>query len=149
MRQNNGCSAGTYATNEAHQGLMATAEQMIQEGKHEIAVVLAQMACEIFAEQVISAILKKKNLSYLEDALDDLLPSHNLANEKIRKFYVALTQDQIHHTFFWHDYKNLVSLRNRAVHGGGKVSRDQASVSIRAANHLIEHLSRSLDSQLT
>jgi len=119
---------------------------MLLDHHSEIAVVTAQMACEIFAEIALSEIFRSKSLSYLEDPIDELLPNYNFANDKVRRLYVALTGDKIHHAFFWEDYKRMVALRNKAVHAGGRVPKEQAEVGVRTAEHFIAHLSRILKS---
>ena len=70
--------------------LLESAKEMILRGRYEIAVVTAQMACEICAERVLRTYFRFKEITFLEKAIEDLLPSYNLANEKVRRVYFAL-----------------------------------------------------------
>src|SRR5687768_16772983 len=103
--------------------LLEAAEEMAASQKFEIAVVTSQMACEIQVERVLRAWFKCRSLTDLESAVGDLLPSYNLSNEKLRKLYTSLTGDAIQHQSFWSEYKVLVSLRNKAIHGGVRLQQ--------------------------
>jgi hypothetical protein len=120
--------------------LLHAARQMMVTGRHEISVVTAQMACEVCAERVIRAHFRARGVEYLEDSVEDLLPSYNLANEKVRRLYVALTQDPIHQQYFWSEYKTMVTIRNKAVHAGGRIQESQAQMVARIAASVVKHL---------
>ena len=122
--------------------LLEAAEEMAASKKFEIAVVTSQMACEIQVERVLRAWFKCRALVDLESAIGDLLPSYNLSNEKLRKLYTSLTGDAIQRQAFWSEYKVLVSLRNKAIHGGARLQHTHAQVSISAAKRMLHHLSR-------
>ena len=76
----------------------------------------------------------------MEEAVDDLLPSYNLASEKVRAVYVALTGDPIHQHFFWSEYKVVVTLRNKAVHAGRRLQESQAQMVLRVVKLVVKHL---------
>ena len=76
----------------------------------------------------------------MDEAVDDLLPSYNLANEKVRTLYVALTADPIQQQFFWSEYKVVVKLRNKAVHAGNRLQESQAQMALRVAKLVVKHL---------
>ena len=120
--------------------LLESAKEMVLRGQHEISVVTAQMACEICAERVLRNYFRHKQVMFLERAIEDLLPSYNLANEKVRRFYVALTGDAIHQQYFWSEYKTMVTIRNKAVHAGGRVQESQAQMVCRIAASFLKHL---------
>jgi hypothetical protein len=120
--------------------LLQTACSMLEQGQHEIVAVLAQMACEIFSEQAITAALKQKRLDYLEAPLEDLLPTYSLANDKVRKLYSALTSDAIQEELFWPEYKAAVKLRNDVMHSARRVSKEEAVAALKVADQLIAHL---------
>ncbi len=120
--------------------LLEAAAEMSARGRHEVSVVTAQMACEICAERVLRAYFNCSGAKFLESAVDDLLPSYNLANDKVRSVYSALTQDQIHQQFFWSEYKTLVSIRNKAVHAGARVQESQSQLVLRTARLVVKHL---------
>ena len=120
--------------------LLDTARQLLQQNHREIVLVTAQMACENYTEQIFVAAYHKKGIAYLEQPIDDLVPSYNLANEKVRSLYVALTGDRIHDQPFWPKYKELVTLRNKVMHSGARVSKDQAEEACKVADQLVTHL---------
>ena len=113
---------------------------MAASGRYEVSVVTAQMACEICSERVLRSYFASSRVGFLEDAIDDLLPSYNLANDKVRSLYVALTQDSIQQQFFWSEYKTVVSIRNKAVHAGERVQASQSQLVLRVAKLVVKHL---------
>ena len=120
--------------------LLHAARQMMITGRREVSVVTAQMACEVCAERVISTYFRSRKVQFLEDAVEDLLPSYNLANDKVRRIYIALTQDQIQQQYFWSEYKTMVSIRNKAVHAGVRIQESQAQMVARIAASVVKHL---------
>jgi hypothetical protein len=120
--------------------LLEAARDMVARGRHEVSVVTAQMACEICTERVLRTYFRRKEVTFLEEAIEDLLPSYNLANDKVRRVYVALTGDAIHKQFFWSEYKTMVSIRNKAVHAGARIQESQAQMVCRIAASVIKHL---------
>lgn len=120
--------------------LIDASSQMLFSKKFEISLVTAQMACEVCTERVIRAFLVSKNLSFLHNSISELLPSYNLSNDKVRKLYSSITDDLIQQQHFWSEYKTLVSLRNKAVHGGSRIQESQAQMGIRVAKLMIKHL---------
>ena len=131
---------GIIAERDYPSQLLDAAREMIDRGRHEVSVVTAQMACEICAERVLRIYFRARNVAYLEDAIEDLLPSYNLANDKVRRMYVALTGDQIHQQYFWSEYKTMVSIRNKTVHAGGRIQESQAQMVYRIAHSVVKHL---------
>ena len=76
-----------YRTNHDYPlQLIEAADEMIIRSRYEVAVVTAQMACEISVERVLAAYFLAKELTELEAPIEDLLPSFNLGNDKIRNF---------------------------------------------------------------
>ena len=122
--------------------LLETAREMLTRGRYEVAVVTAQMACEISVERVLRAYFRIRELEHLEAPVEDLLPSFNLANDKVRRLYSALTNDHVHREFFWSEYKTMVAIRNKAVHAGARVQESQAQMVIRIAASVLKHLAR-------
>lgn len=122
--------------------LLQTASEMIAKERYETTIVIAQMACEISVERVFSAYFKARNITFLEEPIEDLISSFNLGNDKVRKLYVALTDDNIQREFFWQEYKTVVKLRNKAVHGGNRIELSQAQMTLRVATSVVKHLTK-------
>ncbi|MCZ4314626.1 hypothetical protein O4H66_14550 [Comamonadaceae bacterium G21597-S1] len=122
--------------------LLETAGEMIERGRYEVSVVTSQMACEISVERVLRAYFKHQPVMHLESAIEDLLPSYNLANDKVRNLYTALTNDRVSQAHFWSEYKTVVSIRNKAVHAGMRVQESQAQLVLRVCILVVKHLGR-------
>jgi hypothetical protein len=97
--------------------LLETAKRLISESENEIAVVTAQMACEIYTESVLSAMFAKRGVQYLENSIDDLLPSYNLANDRVRNVTLALSNDKIQETPFWSGFKEGCMRMEQSIAG--------------------------------
>jgi hypothetical protein len=123
-----------------YRSLLESANRLMSDGQREIAVVTAQMACEIYTETAFSTLFRKKAVQYLEDSIAGLLPSYNLGNDRVRNLYVALTGDNIQDQPFWSRYKSAVSLRNGAIHRGERVSEIQAQDALRAFEEVVHHI---------
>lgn len=130
-------AAGDYPSQ-----LLEAAEEMISSGRHEVAIVTAQMACEISVERVLGTYFRARGLLDLETPIENLLPSFNLGNDKVRRLYSALTNDAIHKEFFWSEYKTMVSIRNKTIHAGLRVQKNQAQMVLRIAKSVVKHLRR-------
>jgi hypothetical protein len=122
--------------------LIDAAEEMIAQSHYEISVVTSQMACEISVERTLAHYFRAQELKHLEGPIDDLLPSYNLANEKVRKLYTAVTGDKIQTEFFWTEYKIMVTIRNKAIHAGQRIEKSQAEMVLRVAKLILKHLAK-------
>jgi len=124
-----------------HDELMAVARQMLDRGdRPELVVILAQMACEIFAAQVIDVVVSRRGLDFLRDWIDTRLPNSNLANEPVRRLYESLSDDTIGQWAQWGDYKRHSERRNRVVHEGERIDAGQANDSFQVCEALLKHL---------
>lgn len=122
------------------QTLLATCRYLIDDGQYGISVVVAHMACEISVERALSTAFALKGLQYLEDPVLDFLNGYNLAFERNRKLYTALTGDRIELQTFWSAFKESATRRNKIIHGGSHIVQAEAESSYRAASELISHL---------
>lgn len=122
--------------------LVATAKRLASEGHCEVAVVTALMACETAAERTFAYWFRKRGIAELEDATTDLFPSYSLANERVRKYYVAMSGDKIHESAFWPQFKAAAKLRGEVVHGGSRATQEQAEEAVGAAAAFTEHLAK-------
>ena len=129
-----------------HDELIDIARQLIGLGHYQVAVVTAQMACEVCTEQAFAAILRKKNLAHLDDALKGMMRSRNLDDLRFRKLYEATSGDPIGQAPFWEEYTKAVDARNAAVHGGGEVTKEQAERALKAYSEVIDHVTKNANS---
>ena len=122
--------------------LLSAASDLLQQGQYGISVVVSHMACEVAAERALSESFAKKGLAYLEEPVFAFLNGYNLASERNRKLYSALTGDEIHTQSFWQAFKESSARRNEVMHKGKVVGAVEAESSLSAARLVIEHLER-------
>jgi len=120
--------------------LLTAAQELIEKGEFSIAVVVAHMACEISVDRAISRAFKAKGIDYLQQPVEDLLPSYNLANVRIQNLYNAATGGEIQKQPFWQQFKESATRRNKAVHEGKIATKAEAEASFNAASSLVEYL---------
>ena len=120
--------------------LLAVAEQLIKADEFSISIVVAHIACEVATDRAFAHAYRTRGLEYLEDAVEDLLPGNNLATEKTRKLYTALTGDEVEQQEFWRRFKDSVKRRNQVSHGGAVMNRHEAEESLDVARKLVAHL---------
>jgi hypothetical protein len=101
-----------FAMRPWHDDLLDRARRLAEDGEHEFAVVAAQIACELFAEQVFSALLVARGLSEIEEPLAKLVRGFNLSDARTRDLYVALSGVRIQDEPFSTSYKRHVDRRN-------------------------------------
>jgi hypothetical protein len=123
-----------------HGELLRAAKRNLDAHEHAIALVTAHMACEVLTEQVISAAFKARGIDALEDPVTDLLPSSNLANDRLLAVYVALTDDQIQTATFWQNFKETAKRRNGAVHRGRRITAEEGRIACETAEAMLAHL---------
>jgi hypothetical protein len=124
------------------QKLLTVARGLIDQGEHSIAVVVAHIACEVATERSLSESFVTRGIQYLEDPVTEFLNGYNLANERIRKLYTALTGDQVQNTVFWPKFKESATRRNKIIHEGALAASAEAEESYRAASDLVAHLNK-------
>jgi uncharacterized protein YutE (UPF0331/DUF86 family) len=127
-----------------HRDLLERAYRLKDDGDFELAVVAAQIACELLTERVFSVVLAAEALESLEDPLSKLVRGFNLADDRVRDLYVGLSGDRVQDQTFWREYKEHVKRRNKVVHSGKRVDVDGASKSVQAAADLVDHLEMAL-----
>jgi len=98
------------------------------------------MACEIATERSLSEAFVTKGLQYLEASVD--LNGYNLANDRVRKLYTALTGDEVQTAAFWQKFKDSAQRRNNIIHGGTIVGKTEAEESYKAAIDLVAYLKK-------
>jgi len=74
------------------------------------------------------------------DIRGHLLPSYNLANDRVRSLYNAATGGEIQKQPFWQQFKDSATRRNKAVHEGKIATKAEAEASFNAASSLVAYL---------
>lgn len=134
-----------FATADAYvvtypEALLRVAKTLIGDGQCAIAVVVAHMACEVATERSFSAAFAAKGLQYLEGPVLDLINGYNLANDRNRRLYTAVTGDSIEQQAFWASFKESATRRNKVVHEGKIANTVEAEASHAAASAFVRHL---------
>lgn len=122
------------------QGLLSVARSLIGLGHFGIAVIVAHMACEVATERKLSEAFSAKGIQNIESAVLDFLNGYNLANDRIRNLYTALTGDAVQNAGFWQDFRTSAQRRNGVMHAGKIVGKSEAEESLKAATDLVAHL---------
>ena len=120
--------------------LVNTAKRLASEGHNEVAVVTAIMACETAAERAFAHWFQKRGIAELEKVTTDLFPSYSFSNERILKFYIAVSGDNIQEATFWPKYKSSAKLRGDLVHRGLRATKVQADDAVAASVAFTAHL---------
>jgi len=120
--------------------LLTIAQSLINQGHFNIAIVTSHMACEVAAERAFDAEYAAKNLEPLGEAVDGLMNGHNLANDKHRKLYNALTGTELEKQSFWPRFKSASEKRNSIVHKGGHANKVEAEAALQAASEVVTYL---------
>jgi hypothetical protein len=121
--------------------LLRSARQWYEDGYYSEAVILLQTSAELFAEQVFTALCRRRDLEYLRPQLERLLfNNYNLAQDKVSSLYQALAEDDLKQQPFWSRYKAHNELRNDIVHDGRAATKLECEQSLRAVTDLIDHL---------
>jgi hypothetical protein len=124
------------------QKLLTLARRLIDDGEFGIAVVVAHMACEIATERCLTEAFAAKGIPDLEDSVTELFSGYNLANNRIRKLYTALTGDEVEKAPFWQKFKESALRRNKIAHSSVTVTKAEAEESHGAAKALVAHLKK-------
>jgi hypothetical protein len=122
--------------------LLSVARSLIDQGNFGISVIVAHMACEVATEWALSKSFAARGIQNLEGAMVVFLNGYNLANERLRNLYTALTGDNVQDETFWQKFKESAARRNKIMHAGLIVGKAEAEVSFKAANDLVAYLER-------
>ncbi|MDR8093260.1 hypothetical protein KPB05_38025 [Burkholderia gladioli] len=120
--------------------LLREAGELHAAGKHGIAVLVAHMACEVAVERVITNAFAQSTFQHMAESMLKFLNGYNLANDRIRSFYKALTNDDVTLLSAWPEFKESADRRNRVAHSGKVVKTEEAAATLRAVSALVEHL---------
>ena len=110
--------------------LLALADALFKGSRSELAVVVAQMACEVVVEQTLTPRRRERKAP----------PNYNLRKKVTRQIYEQVTRDSIRTHPFWAAYGRHVDRRDKVVHHGHRVDPSEARDSITTAHQFVEHV---------
>jgi hypothetical protein len=93
----------------------------LTEGEPEVATVIAQMAVEVVVEGAFASLMQQWRIASSPEAPGLVAADHSFMNERTRNL--------------WH-----VERRNGLVHESRRVTPDEATRSIKAAQQLVAHI---------
>lgn len=125
-----------------HKVLLETAKRLQREKHHEVAVVASMMACETASERAFTHFFEARGLTEFREPIEGFFASYSLANDRVRKFYIALSGDSIHESPFWARFKESVRVRNAVVHDGARATADEAVAAVTVSTEFVEHISQ-------
>jgi hypothetical protein len=98
------------------------------------------MATEIAVEKALTEGFASNGIAHLEEPVTAFLNGYNLASERIRDLYCALTGDLIHNQPWWSDFTTSAKRRNNIIHAGAHATAADAEASLKVADQLLAHL---------
>jgi hypothetical protein len=122
--------------------LLQDAAEHIKHKDYSVTIVVAHVACEITAQQGLTRAFTRRGISELEHPVRRLFTGFNLANERIRAIYEAVSGDAVHQQSFWQALTESAERRNRYVHSGTQATEQEAQNSLTACTAFVEHVSR-------
>jgi hypothetical protein len=120
-----------------YQQLLETAERYRRDGEYEVAVILAQTACELVTEWAFETFFRAHDLTEADKR--NLVRNYDLGKDRVKALYVLLSRDKIERQHFWSDFKAHAKRRHAIVHKGEKATAREADASLRATTDLIAH----------
>ena len=116
---------------EYYRDLLAMSNSVITEGRHELAVIVAQMACEVLIEQTLTPLLKAPKAARM---------NFNVRRKDMLKLYTTLTHDRIDNATFWPMHGTHATRRHEVVHRGRRVNPAEAQESLTVATQFVDHV---------
>jgi hypothetical protein len=121
-----------------YEQLSMEASRLTMEGQHDTAVLRAQAACEVYAEQVLKDLALRRGG---EKLLKVIKPrTFSLSDNRTIALFYLLTDEWIDSAPWWGDYERHLKRRHGIVHAGGVVNADEADESLDAAQAFRDYL---------
>ena len=137
-----GVSAPIVRISPLFEALLHSANGLLKADNPSAAVLVAQTAIEVCTERLITRLLDKRGASFLAEWIDDSLVNYNIASEKVRKLYEAVSTDKtIAQQPFWGLLQAHVQLRNDIAHQGRFATQTQGQASHDVAWQVVRYLS--------
>jgi hypothetical protein len=105
------------------------------------AVVMAQTACEVCMEVVLTDVLRERVRDHdIANFITGSLRNYNPKTDNVKKLYELLFGDRVQGASFWPSFLEHVKRRNNIVHRGQAATPQDADESIVAVDKVIRHL---------
>ena len=134
-------SASVKKWRERYEVLLDTAKRLREQEHYEAAIVMAQTACEVCTEAVLTGALRERvQDDEVADLITDSLSNYSPTNDKVKKRYKVLFGHRIQDEPFWQPLTEHVARRHGIVHSGEEATPKEADESIAAVEKTIRHL---------
>jgi hypothetical protein len=129
--------------------LRQRAQNLLDEGSYDYAVIAAQTACEVLTFEAITDLLKLSSeggstLSFATAWFEKNNRTPSLRDDRLRDLWNALAADQIQEARWWSSYQTHVVRRHGIVHRGSEATKSEAEHSLQASADFIEHVASKL-----
>ena len=126
-----------------HYDVLASARSFLAADKYDVAVIMAQTACEIATDDVITVLLRRQNLSdgILAWINKQIESRTTLKDDRLYGLDRALSCDELRkdQKALWEAYVRRADLRNDIVHAGAHAVKGQAVEACDTALDLFHH----------
>jgi HEPN domain-containing protein len=116
--------------------LLNRADELFEQGHNDLAVIVAQTACEVLVADAMRTLLEGHASDGLFPWLIGRISSYSLVDDATRDLWNKLTQTEIQRQDWWSAYREHVRRRNGIVYAGERVDGDAARSSLDAAREL-------------
>jgi hypothetical protein len=126
------------------EALITEVKDLIEREKFTLAIVVAQMACEISTERALTRAFEKRQIDEpLREAITKMLSGRSITNGNVRNVYNALTGKDTHQELkdlgIWQGLDTLKDRRNAAVHKGVIWVKVEAEMALETATALVQY----------
>ena len=118
------------------QSLLNIASGLIAQRQFGISIVVCHMACEVAVSRAMAAAFSSSHLSHLEDAIGEFSNGYNVAHDKNRKLFDALTGNKLGELTFWPKFKESATRRNSIIHES-YIANEADAVATRTVTELL------------
>ena len=126
--------------------LLNRADELFEQGHYDLAVIVAQTACEVLVADAMRTLLEGHASDGLFPWLIGRISSYTLVDDATRNLWNKLTQTEIQSQDWWNAYREHVRRRNGIVHAGERVDGDAARSSLDAARELFAFIDSTVSS---
>jgi hypothetical protein len=134
-----------------HVELERRAQQLLEQGSYEYAVVAAQTACEVMAFEAITELLKAEGEAtplHFAKRWFSANRTFALKEDKQRDLWNVLAGDEIQKAPWWSAYQEHLVRRHGIIHRGTVPTKSEAEHSIQAASDFRAHVDQKLQEAL-
>lgn len=116
--------------------LVERAQEFFDAGEYELAVVLAQTACEVLIADAMRSLLQAHVSDEVRPWMLGRTRTFALTDDPTRELFNRITDTKIQEQDWWTGYKDHVKRRHQIVHVGARIERVHAQASLDAADSL-------------